>query len=131
MVAICYHAYMGQPVKIADGLVLDARLAGEVEQRSITGQIEFWAHLGEALEPLLQGIQVMALMRSKSAKSLAAILESVDSWEGRRRVADHLKSLPFPHYKPAPGRAGFLVRTEADGARTVGRFVNRQFQAAG
>jgi len=130
MVAICYHNGMGQPVKIADGLVLDARMAGEVEHRSIAGQIEFWAQLGEALEPLLQGIQVMALMRSKSAQSLAVSIASVDSAEGRRRVAEHLRSLPFPHYEPAPGRPGFLVRTEADGTRTVGRFVNRQFTAA-
>ena len=121
---------MGQPVKIADGLVLDARMAGEVEHRSIAGQIEFWAQLGEALEPLLQGIQVMALMRSKSARPLSASLASVDSPEGRRRVADHVKSLPFPHYAPAPGKRGFLVRTAADGKRTVGRFVNRRFTAA-
>jgi len=130
MVAICYPNNVGQPVKIADGLVLDARMAGEVEHRSIAGQIEFWAHLGEALEPLLQGIQVMALMRSKSAQPLSASLESVDSPKGHRRVADHLKSLPYPHYEPAPGRPGFLVRTKADGTRTVGRFVNRQFTPA-
>mgnify|MGYP001560719511 FL=1 len=130
MVAICYPINMGQQVKIADGLVLDARMAGEVEHRSIAGQIEFWALLGEALEPLLQGIQVMALMRSKSAQPLSASLESVDSPKGRRRVADHLKSRPFPHYEPAPGRPGFLVRTEADGTRMEGRFVNRQFKAA-
>lgn len=118
---------MGQPVKIADELVLDARMMSKIGHRSIAGQIEFWAQLGEALEPLLQGIQVMALMRAKSAKPLSALLESVDSPEGRRRVADHLKSLPFPHYEPAPGRAGLLVRTEADGTRAVGRFVNRRF----
>jgi hypothetical protein len=118
---------MGQPVKIADELILDARMMSKVEHRSIAGQIEFWAHLGEALEPLLQGIQVMALMRSKLAKPLAACLESVDSPKGRQRVADHLNNMPFPHYEPAPGRPGFLVRTEADGARTVGRFVNRRF----
>lgn len=120
---------MGQPVKIADELVLDARMMSKIGHRSIAGQIEFWAQLGEALEPLLQGIQVMALMRAKSAKPLSALLESVDSPEGRRRVADHLKSLPFPHYEPAPGRAGLLVRTEADGTRAVGRFVNRRFTA--
>jgi len=120
---------MGQPVKIADELVLDARMVSALEHRSIAGQIEFWAHLGEALEPLLQGIQVMALMRSKLAKPLSACLESVDSPEGRRRVTDHLKSLPFPHYEPAPSRPGFLVRTEADGTRTVGRFLKRLFTA--
>lgn len=121
---------MGQPVKIADELVLDARMMSKIGHRSIAGQIEFWAQLGEALEPLLQGIQVMALMRSKAAKSLSACLESVDSSEGRRRVADHLESLPFPHYAPAPGRPGLLVRTEADGTRTLGRFLNRRFTAA-
>ena len=120
---------MGQPVKIADSLVLDARLAGEVEHRSIAGQIEYWATLGEALEPLLKGLEAMALIKSKAAKPLAALLASVDSPEGRRRVAEHLKSLPFPHYAPAPGKPGFLVRTAADGKRTVGRFVNRQFTA--
>lgn len=121
---------MGQPVKIADSLVLDARLAGEVEHRSIAGQIEYWATLGEALEPLLKGFEAMALLRSKTAKPLSAMLKSVDSSEGRRRVAEHLKSLPFPHYEPAPGRPGFLVRTEADGTRMVGRFVNRRFTAS-
>jgi hypothetical protein len=121
---------MGQPVKIADSLVLDARVAGAVEHRSIAGQIEFWAHLGEALEPLLQGIQTMALLRSKSAQTLSASLESVDAPEGHRRVVEHLKSLPFPHYEPARGRSGLLVRTEADGTRTVGRFVKRLFTPA-
>ncbi len=121
---------MGQPVKLMDSLVLDARLAGEVEHRSIAGQIEFWARLGEALEPLLRGLQVMALMRSKSARPLSALLESVDSPSGRRRVADHLKSLPFPRYAPAPGRPGFLVRTQADGSREVGRFIRRRFVVA-
>jgi len=121
---------VGQPVKLADDLILDARIMGRIGRRSIAGQIEFWAHLGEALEPLLQGIQVLALLRSKAAKPLAALLESVDSPEGRRRVADYLESRPFPHYEPAPGRAGLLVRIEADGARTRGRFVNRRFTAA-
>ncbi len=120
---------MGQPVKIADELLLDARLMSKIGHRSIAGQIEFWAHLGEALEPLLQGIQVLALMRSKASKSLSACLESVDSPGGRRRVVDHLKSLPFPHYEPSPHKAGFLVRIEADGTRTVGRFIHRRFTA--
>ena len=119
---------MSQPVKLSDTLVLDARLTGEVAERSIAGQIEFWAKLGRAIEPLLQGVQVMALSRAGAAKPLSACLESVDSPAGHRRVADHLQSLPFPHYEPAD-TPGLLVRISADGKRTVGRFVNRQFQA--
>jgi hypothetical protein len=36
---------MSQPVKLSDDLVLDARLVGELLERSIAGQIEFWAQL--------------------------------------------------------------------------------------
>ena len=121
---------MSQPVKLSDDLVLDARLTAEVAERSIAGQIEFWAQLGRAVEPLLQGAQALALRRAGAAKPLSACLESVDSSEGRRRVADHLNSQPFPHYEPAPDAPGLLVRIDADGTRTVGRFINRQFKTA-
>lgn len=108
-------------------MILEARLIGEIDDRSIAGQIEFWAHLGEALEPLLQGTQVLALRRAGLVKPLSECLDSVDSEEGRSRVIDHLNSLPFPHYEQVPDRPGILVRIEADGNRTQGRFVNRRF----
>ncbi len=98
-------------------------------ERSITGQVEFWAKLGRAIEPLLQGTQVLALCRNAAAQPLSSCLESVDSPTGRQRVALFLQTQPFPHYEPAPDAPGLLVRIEADGTRTVGRFVNRQFKA--
>jgi hypothetical protein len=52
----------------------------------------------------------------------------VDSAAGRQRVFEHLKTSPYPHYEAAAGSPSLLVRIEADGKRTVGRFVNRQFQ---
>jgi len=119
---------MSQPVKLSDALVLDARLAGEAFERSLTGQVEFWARLGRAIEPLLQGTQVLALCRNAGAQPLSACLDAVDSPAGRRRVAEYLHTQPFPHYEPAPGAPGYLIRIEADGSRTVGRFVNRQFK---
>lgn len=118
---------MSQPVKLSDTLVLDARLTGEVAERSIAGQIEFWAKLGRAVEPLLQGVQVMALSRAGAAKPLSECLDSVDSTKGRRRVSEHLDTLPFPHYEAAE-TPGLLVRISEDGKRTEGRFINRQFQ---
>lgn len=119
---------MSQPVKLSDALVLDARIAGEAFERSITGQVEFWARLGRAIEPLLQGTQVLALCRNATAQPLSECLESVDSVDGRKRVSEYLNAQPFPHYEQALNEPGFLVRTEADGKREVGRFVNRQFQ---
>jgi hypothetical protein len=121
---------MSQPVKVSDALVLDARLMGEVSQRSIAGQIEFWARLGRAVETLLRGDQMLALCKAGKAKPLSACIKTIDSPAGRKRLAAHLRSLPYPHYEPAPGVAGLLVRIEANGKRTTGRFVNRKFQPA-
>ncbi|HWI58228.1 MAG TPA: hypothetical protein VNZ22_13440 [Bacillota bacterium] len=87
---------MGQPVKVSDSLVRDARLMGEAPQRSIAGQIEFWARLGRAMETLLRGDQVLALCEAEKAQSLSACLQSVDSAEGHQRLKAHLNSLPYP-----------------------------------
>jgi hypothetical protein len=120
---------MSQPVKLSDTLVLDARLTAESAERSIAGQIEFWAKLGRAVEPLLQGVQAMALSRAGAARPLSECLESADSPKGRKRVAEHLKTLPYPHYEQSD-TPGLLVRITADGKRSTGRFVNRQFEVA-
>jgi hypothetical protein len=120
---------MSQPVKLSDALVLDARLAGETVERSIAGQVEFWARIGRAVEPLLQGDQVLALCRNGGARLLSECLKSVDSPEGRQRVSDFLRRQPFPHYEAHPKKRGLLIRIDAEGRRTVGRFIHRKFQA--
>ena len=129
-VAICYHFDMSQPVKLSDSLVLDARLTSKLAERSIAGQIEFWARLGRAVEPLLSGETALALRKCGDAAPISEMLASVDAPEGRRRVAEFLENQPFPHYEPAPGKPGLLVRIEEDGRRTVGRFVRGDFRPA-
>jgi hypothetical protein len=61
---------------------------------------------------------------------LSTCLQTVDTPAGRKRLAKYLKTIPFPHYEPARGRRGLLVRIDADGKRTVGRFIKGQFVAA-
>jgi hypothetical protein len=118
---------MSQPVKLSDALVMDARLTGEAMQRSIAGQIEFWARLGRVVEETLDGKHVLQLAQRGQSKSLYEALETVDTPEGRERLARHLETLPFPHYAAHPGRPGILVRTEANGRKFIGRFVHREF----
>jgi ParD-like antitoxin of type II bacterial toxin-antitoxin system len=122
---------MGQPVKLSDALVLDARVVGEAAERSIASQIEYWARVGKAVEPMLRGDEVLRLKQRGEAVALSELLKSVDSKAGQERVRAHLSSRPFPHFEPAPGRAGLLVKIDEDGKRTVGRFVNREFRPAG
>ena len=120
---------MGQPVKLSEELVLDARLVGETMERSIAGQIEHWAKLGRGMESLLHAPEAIRLKRQGESRPLSALLSSVDTGEGRDRLDSHLEALPFPHFEPAVGRRGFLVKIDEDGSRTIGRFVNRKFRA--
>lgn len=121
---------MSQPVKLSDALVLDARLAGQAQERSIAGQVEFWAKLGRSVESLLNGNQVVALRRGLETEPLAEALAIVDTPAGRKRVEEVIARRPYPHFKQCPGRPGMLIRIEEDGTETIGHFVKRVFVAA-
>jgi hypothetical protein len=118
---------MSQPVKLSDALVLDARLAAEVQQRSIAGQVEYWARLGRSVDHLLEGRARQRLLEQGPPKLLSELVQSVEEPEGRARLNAYLESEPFPHFAADPMRKGFLIRTEEDGSQSVGRFVRRQF----
>jgi hypothetical protein len=121
---------MSMPVKLSDALVLDARMAGEAMERSIAGQVEFWARLGRVIDPLLNGGQAMVISRRGAARPLTELIAEVEAPTGRKRLAQHLAAQPFPHYEQHPERSGMLIRIEADGSRTTGRFMNRVFTPA-
>ena len=121
---------MGQPVKLSDSLVSDARQTAEVTERSIAGQIEFWARLGRSMELLLGGAEALALRKSGEAISLSELLSTVDAPAGRQRLTEYLAQQPYPHYEAAPGHPGMVTRVDADGTRTVGKFVNGNFREA-
>jgi hypothetical protein len=121
---------MSKPVELSDEIVADARRTAAIAARSIADQIELWAQLGRAIEPLLDSNRVLTLRQAGGIRPLSECLASVDTEEGRQRVRDYLTAQPFPHYEPDPDTPGLLVRIDANGARTVGRFIGRDFQAA-
>lgn len=123
---------MAQPVKLSDNLVLDARLIGEVAERSIAGQIEFWAQLGRAVERVLRTDQALALKRRGEAVPLSQLLDCDSPAQQQAfaaRFEKHLAEQRYPHFEPAPDAPGLLIKIDEDGTRTVGRFVNREFRA--
>ena len=118
---------MSQPVKLSDELVLSARQIGNSVNRSIAGQIEHWAALGKIVEPYLESRKVLALRHARSGQSLTEVFATIDHPEGKHRVAEHLKSQPYPHFEPS-GKPGVFTRIDAHGIRTLGRFVRKEFR---
>lgn len=118
---------MGQPVKLSDNLMLDARLVAEESQRSIAGQIEHWARLGRAIDAALRPDTALKLKRRRPVPLLSARLRDIDTPAGRGRTSAILSATPFPRYTAAPDRPGLIVKIDEDGQRTLGRFVKRVF----
>jgi hypothetical protein len=118
---------MGQLVKLSDALVDDARAVVRFSQRTIAGQIEFWASLGKSIEPLLRGDRPAMWQAAGAERSLSQIVAEVDTAKGRKRVATYLNKRPYPHYKAVPGHGDLFLRIEADGSEVLGRFMAREF----
>jgi ParD-like antitoxin of type II ParDE toxin-antitoxin system len=118
---------MSQPVKLSDELVMEARVAGAAMQRSIAGQVEFWARLGMTLERGLTGGQQVGLLQRVSTEELLERLKNVNQSEGRARLEAYLKAREFPRFWAHPVEARVFIREDADGTKTVGKFKGREF----
>ena len=86
--------------------------------------------MSKPVKPLLPGERALPLCHAGDEQTLSKLMAGVDSSLGRQRVVDLLATQPFPHYDPAAGRPGLLVRIEKDGTRSVGRFVRGTFRVA-
>ena len=132
-VAKRYHCiggfFMSQPVKLSDELVDDARAVVPFSQRSIAGQIEFWAGLGKSIEPLLRGDRALSLQMAGGDRPLSELLAELETRKGRKRLEAVLKERPYPHFKPVVGHPELICRIEENGSETIGRFVGREFIA--
>lgn len=120
---------MSMPLRISDDLVLKAREEAEVADRSLTAQIEHWVRLGMALEDVLGHREARELKRRGLHVPLEQAVAFAESAEGRAQVRAHLDARGTPRYEVDPERPGGVIRLEADGTRTRGRFVRRVFVA--
>ena len=118
---------MGLPIKISEDLALAARTEAETFERSIASQVEHWARIGRAVERVLGHDQVAALKRQVGTRELADAMQKATSEAGQRRAVEHVQKLGGPRYTIDPERRGGIVRIDADGCRTRGRFVRRKF----
>lgn len=128
---------MGMPVKLSDELVSAARREGANTDRSITGQIEHWVRIGRSVEQVLRHQDIQALKRTptdltltgQTRKAIEAALARARAETDQRTLGGRLK-LGRTVYQTDPAGSGMLERIDANGTRTLGRFVNRQFVPA-
>jgi hypothetical protein len=121
------YSPMSQSVELSDTLISDARSSAELSDRSVAGQIEFWARLGKTFASSLRLDEAEAVKQSGAVKSVSECLNDVDTPYGRQLLKETLSRKPYPHFEPVLDRPGYWVRIESDGTRTSGKFVGRTF----
>jgi hypothetical protein len=57
-------------------------------------------------------------------------MRNASSEAGQQRALEHLRKLGGPRYSVDSSRRGGILRIDADGSRTRGRFVRRRFIVA-
>lgn len=62
-----------------------------------------------------------------SSPKLSEILASIDTPAGRDRVKAYLATRPFPHIEANPSNPSRVILIDANGQRTRGRLVGRDF----
>jgi ParD-like antitoxin of type II bacterial toxin-antitoxin system len=131
---------MAQPVKLSDGLINAARESAPTAHRSLAAQVEHWATLGRSIEGALTMQQTTSLKRAvrephatygattaEVAEALARALSSAVSPAGRSDFRNELLASGQPLYGTDPAFPGLIVRKNADGSVTPGRWSNNQF----
>ncbi len=125
-------------IKVSDSLASEARAAAADSDRSLTGQIEHWARIGKAVEPMFTAPVIGSL--KKCGGDLAAIEEEQEralvlEALGRLRESPRFEKFAAvvresvgPLYEADPHRPEGIVQVHADGTRIPGRFVNRVFE---
>jgi hypothetical protein len=118
---------MGQPVKLSDGLLNEARAVGAAMGRSMAGQVEFWATIGRALERVANRTQLERL-QAGAALSVSEVVSTINGPAGRARLQAYLESKPYPRFTPHPELADTFYREDSEGSKTIGGFNRGVFE---
>jgi hypothetical protein len=123
-------------VKLSDSLAEEARTASAGADRSLTGQVEHWARLGKAVEPLFTAPTIAALKKSggdigklddeQEKARVLAILEAFHRTP-REALGEKLQLPSKSVIEPDPEKPGGFIRIQPDGTVEHGLLKDRRF----
>lgn len=123
------------PLRLDDGLVKRATRVGSLEHRTIAGQIEHWADIGERLSRLLSPHEISLVcsgMGRFEVKPVSgtpvdpdAVFDSLGQVKAESApVGEQLSGFRYQASKSHPG---FLEQVDRDGRVRIGQFEQGEF----
>lgn len=130
-------AKSASPVRLQEDLMRSASLAGARQHRSAAQQIEYWAALGRAVADHLDPDRLLAVqaglarltVEPVTASPLVAekVFTALEADRAGGALRDAVSSASV-RYQASVACPGLLERIDADGQRSVGRFIHGVFQ---
>ena len=112
---------MSQAVETSTALISNPQISVETMERFQAGRTGFFAGISGQLRAALRLDEAEALQRSGSVKPVSECLREVDTPWGEQLLRETLARKPLPRFEPAPDRANYWVRIDANGTRTIER----------
>ena len=118
----------GVPVRLSSNLATHAREVAGISDRSVTEQVEHWARLGQVVEANVSSTTVSRLKALSYDEKLPGLIAAADTPAARAvTVATVRARAKGPIYGVASDDPDVIVRHDADGTTTRGRFANGAF----
>ncbi|HEY1555919.1 MAG TPA: hypothetical protein VGF94_13865 [Kofleriaceae bacterium] len=107
----------GIPIRLSAALATSARETAEVQDRSLTEQVEHWARLGQVVESVVLGPTVGRLKAISHDVRLPRMLDVADTETGRARAARAIARANPVRYGTTRASGGKVVKVSARGRR--------------
>ncbi|MFK0573127.1 TA system antitoxin ParD family protein [Endozoicomonas sp.] len=131
-------AKAASPIRLQSALMEAATLASQIEHRSATEQVEYWADIGRKLAKVISIIDIARIQAGLAKVTVEEInpapldsgtvfsrLETMrDSGELSRAIASEAIC-----YQASKTRTGMLDQIHPDGTVVTGQFVNGEFRS--
>jgi hypothetical protein len=118
----------GVPIRLSSNLAAHAREVAGISDRSMTEQVEHWARLGQVVEANVTSTTVSKLKALSYDEKLPGLIAAADTPGARAATAVAVRErAKGPLYGVATDDPNVIVRHDADGTITRGRFVDGAF----
>jgi hypothetical protein len=101
------------PIRVSAALAEKARTAAEIQDRSLTEQLEHWARLGQAVESAVLSSTVSRLKHASYDERLLRILDTADTPRARKRAARSIAGKNPFRYGITAGKPGKIIKSKS------------------
>ncbi len=130
-------AKAASPIRLQHSLMVAARNSGQIEHRSATEQVEYWADLGRKISKVMRAVDLIRIQAGLAKITLEeitpapvdskSVFSRLDSLRDSGELTDSISSACV-RYQASSSQLGLLDQVHEDGRVLTGSFVGGEFK---